>query len=320
MKLDYDILDDTEKITFALRALWREYGYARYRMGKFEEYDLYGRNKDFLISDQVITFTDTNGKLMALKPDVTLSIIKNHRDEPDALRKLCYNETVYRVSKGSNAFREIMQAGLECIGSVDVECVGEMLLLAAKSLALCASGFVLEVSQLDVLLAFVNGVSDDGAVRREILKHVGEKNAHGIAEVCRANGVPEEKAGALRALLELYGRREDVLPRLRELCAGRGLDAELDGLCAALSALEGSGLEDRVQIDFSSVSNMNYYNGILFKGFVEGIPGSVLSGGQYDKLMRKMGKRSRAVGFAVYLDMLERLGGTGNGGVIFDHA
>ncbi len=320
MKLNYDILDDTEKIIFALRALYRDYGYARYRMGKFEEYDLYGRNKDFLISDNVITFTDTNGKLMALKPDVTLSIIKNHRDEPDTLRKLCYNETVYRVSKGSNAFREIMQAGVECIGRVDAACLGEMLLLAAKSLSLCASGFVLEVSQLDVLLAFVNDASDDGAVRREILKHIGEKNAHGVAEVCRANGVSEEKTEALQELTGLYGAPEEALPRLRALCDGKGLDTGLYALEDALSALKGSGLEDRVQIDLSSVSNTNYYNGILFKGFVEGVPGSVLSGGQYDKLMRKMGKRSKAVGFAVYLDMLERLGATGNGGVIFDHA
>ncbi len=317
MQLDYNILDDSEKIILALRALYREYGYTRYRMGKFEEYDLYSRNKDFLISEQVITFTDTNGKLLALKPDVTLSLIKNHRDEPDSLRKLCYNETVYRVSKGSNSFREIMQAGVECIGSVDVGCVGEMLLLAAKSLALCAKDFVLEVSHLDILTGFVDAVSEDAAVRRELLARFGEKNAYGVAETCRAHGVSEEKAEPLQELLRLYGAPEAVLPRLRALCRGRGLDAELDGLCAALSALEGSGLEDRVQLDFSSVSNMNYYNGVAFKGFVEGVPGSVLSGGQYDKLMRRMGKRSKAVGFAVYLDLLERLGETDNGGEIF---
>ncbi len=320
MRLDYNILDDSEKIILALRALYREYGYTRYRMGKFEEYDLYSRNKDFLISEQVITFTDTNGKLMALKPDVTLSIIKNHRDEPDSLHKLCYNETVYRVSKGSNSFREIMQAGVECLGSVDVACVGEMLLLAAKSLALCAKGFVLEVSHLDILRHFIDGISDDDAVRRELLARFGEKNAHGIAEICHAHGVAEEKAETLRELLRLYGAPEEVLPRLRALCRGRGLDAEIGELCNALAALRGNALEDKVQLDFSSVSNMNYYNGVAFKGFVEGVPGSVLSGGQYDKLMRRMGKRSKAVGFAVYLDLLERLGETENGGVIFDHA
>ena len=69
-----------ERVLFTLRALYQRYGYAQYKMGKFEEYDLYVRNKDFLVSDGVITFTDTDGRLMALKPDVTLSIIKNTRD------------------------------------------------------------------------------------------------------------------------------------------------------------------------------------------------------------------------------------------------
>ena len=314
-ELDVSVLDDAEKILLALRSLYRQYGYTRYRMGKFEEYDLYAGNKDFLISDSVITFTDTDGRLMALKPDVTLSVVKNLADEPDALRKLCYNENVYRVSKGTGSFREIMQTGLECIGKVDTACVGELLLLAAKSLALCASSFVLEVSHLDILLSFVNEAIGDEKARGAVLQCVSEKNAAGVAELCGAG-----RAEALTALLGLYGPAEKVLPGLRALCAGRGLDAELNELESALAALKGSGLEDRVQLDFSLVSNLNYYNGILFKGFIEGIPDSVLSGGQYDKLMRKMGKRSRAIGFAVYLDLLERLGGGENGGVIFNYA
>ena len=66
------ILKNDERAVFALRSLYRGFGYSKYKMSKFEEYDLYVRNKDFLISDSIITFTDTNGKLMALKPDVTL--------------------------------------------------------------------------------------------------------------------------------------------------------------------------------------------------------------------------------------------------------
>ena len=76
-----------EAITFALRSLYDRYGYSRYKMNKFEEYDLYARNKDFLICESVITFTDLDGKLMALKPDVTLSIVKNTKDAP-GIRKL----------------------------------------------------------------------------------------------------------------------------------------------------------------------------------------------------------------------------------------
>lgn len=315
-ELDLSLLDSVERIILTLRTLYRQYGYTRYRMGKFEEYDLYVENKDFLTSDNIVTFTDTDGRLLALRPDVTLSVVKNLGDEPEALRKLCYSENVYRVSKGAGSFREIMQVGLECIGKVNAACVGETLLLAAKSLAQCASSFVLEVSHLDILMSFLQeAVGSDDALRAAALQCVSEKNAAGVAEVCRAGGGQPE---ALIRLLGLYGPAARVLPELRALCAGRGLDAELGELEGALAALDGSGLEGRVQLDFSLVSNLNYYNGILFRGFVEGIPDSVLSGGQYDKLMRKMGKESRAIGFAVYLEELARLDGTENG--VLQHA
>ena len=87
-----NVLSREEKAAFTLRSLYAEYGYSQYKMSKFEEYDLYVRNKDFLVSDNIITFTDTDGKLMALKPDVTLSIIKNGKDNPDRLQKVFYNE------------------------------------------------------------------------------------------------------------------------------------------------------------------------------------------------------------------------------------
>lgn len=76
------------------------------------------KNKDFLVSDRVITFNDTNGKLLALKPDVTLSIIKNTEDAPGIKTKLCYDEKVYRPSGSTHRFKEITQIGLECIGDI----------------------------------------------------------------------------------------------------------------------------------------------------------------------------------------------------------
>lgn len=69
-----------DSVVYSIRETFSQYGYNEYKMNKFEEYDLYVKNKDFLISKNVITFTDTNGKLLALKPDVTLSIVKNTKD------------------------------------------------------------------------------------------------------------------------------------------------------------------------------------------------------------------------------------------------
>ena len=81
--------------------------------------------------------------------------------------------------------------------------------------------------------------------------------------------------------------------------------AELCGVC---EYLERVGNVDKVYLDFSTVNDMNYYNGITFKGFINGIPDGVLSGGRYDRLLSRMGKQLGAIGFAVYLDRLERFG------------
>ena len=303
----YDAPSGIEGFSAALRALYSSRGYSRYRMGKFEEYALYGGNLDFLISDRVITFTDTNGKLMALKPDVTLSIVKHDRDDASGVRKVCYDENVYRVSKGTGSFKEIMQSGLECIGDVDGCLVGEVLTLAAASLVLTGARSALDVSHLGLLSSVVGEITDDGATRSAIIKCVGEKNMHDAAKICREAGASDAAIERLVSVVSARGSAKDVATRLSALDLTEEGRTALCELVEGLSVFEGTELEDMVTVDLSVTADPNYYNGVVFKGFVEGIPESVLSGGQYDRLMEKLGRRSRAVGFAVYIDLLERL-------------
>ena len=303
MKSQQFVLKRDESASLGLRSLYRQYGYAQYKMSKFEEYDLYVRNKSFLVSDHVITFTDTNGKLMALKPDVTLSIVKNSRDLPGKVQKVYYDENVYRVPRGGLSFREIMQVGLECIGDIDTYCVAEVLMLAAKSLGQISPDYVLDVSHLGVVSTLIDRMGVSGSGRQQILVCVGEKNAHGIDGVCVAEGIDPQSAAPLRRLLAADGDCDKTLALLAEEDCGESAKALADVLSAVREAVP----EGKIRIDFSVVNDMNYYNGIVFKGFVNGIPTSILSGGQYDNLMRKMGKKSGAIGFAVYLDLLDEL-------------
>ena len=302
------VFNNTEKATFALRELYRRYGYSQYKMSKFEEYDLYVQNKDFLISDSIITFTDTNGRLMALKPDVTLSIIKNGKDQPGRVQKVYYDENVYRVSKGTHSFKEIKQVGLECMGDLDGYCRSEVVLLAAESLRRISDEAVLDLSHLGILSALMEQLTVTSATAEALLKCVSEKNLHELTALCEQNRVKPRLTEALQTLLTTYGAPEEVLPRLQNLSAIPGVADALSQLETLLAAFEGSRLKKMLRMDFSVVSDMNYYNGIAFKGFVNGIPGAVLSGGQYDKLMQKMGRCSSSIGFAVYLDLLERFG------------
>ena len=301
MKIQNSLLTNEEKIIFTLRALYNQYGYSLYKMSKFEPYDLYVRNKDFLISDHVITFTDVNGKLMALKPDVTLSIIKNSKDEAGKVDKLYYNENVYRVAGAGRNYREIMQVGLECIGDIDESCVAEVVTLAVQSLKAISADFVLDLSHPGIVTAITDGMAD--AVKGAILKCIGEKNRHELALICRQNGVEDTTAAWLDGLIGCYGAPDAVLARLKQM----NLPASASAAVLELEELV-SGMADRenLRIDLSSVSNTKYYNGITFKGFINGVPESVLSGGRYDKLLARMGRTSGAIGFAVYLDALER--------------
>ena len=306
MNISESVLKSDERVALRLRELYGAYGYGQYKMSKFEEYDLYAGNKDFLISDNVITFTDTNGKLMALKPDVTLSIVKNTK-EGEGLRKVYYDENVYRISGSSRSYREIMQTGLECIGEIDDYAITEVLMLAAESLACISEDYVLDISELDIVSAVIDsfGVGDD--TRAALLAAVGEKNLHTVTALAAERGVPEERAELLRRIVSLQGSADRVITALRELPIGDAAMQALDRLARIMGALAQMGYGDRIRIDFSVVDDMNYYNGIVFKGFVNGVPSGVLSGGQYDRLMKKMGKKASAIGFAVYLDLLERL-------------
>ena len=266
-----------------LRGLYSDYGYTFYRMSRFEEYDFYADKKDFLISKAVLTFTDADGKLMALRPDVTLSIIRHIRNtDSQKVQKFFYDEKIYRVPRNSSTFREIPQAGVECIGSLDAEDIAEVLELAILSLHTVAHGrrCILDVSHAGLTASVV---PENG--RREILQCLAEKNIHGL----KALNAPEE----VIHLAEIEGRPSEV----RDI--------------AGLEVLESlRKYDDEIRIDFSAVNNLNYYNGIVFRGFIEGVSESVLSGGQYDNLMAMMGHPGvKAVGFALNLDLAAQISG-----------
>lgn len=301
--LDENLFRSEELAVFHLRDLYRRYGYLPYRMSKFEEYELYVRNKDFLVSDRVITFNDTNGKLLALKPDVTLSIIRGGEDTPGTKQKVYYNENVYRVSERTHRFKEIMQAGLECIGDTDLYDVYEVISLAAESLAQISGDFALEISHLGVISAALTRACPDEGFRERALACIAEKNAHDLQRLCREYGVDAQAAQTLMVFITAYGVRHQVLDALRAVCPAEEI-SELEMLSALLDAAPHS---EHIVFDFSVVNSMNYYNGFVFKGYLDGICDGVLAGGQYDRMMGKLGRRSGAIGFAMYLDLLEQL-------------
>ena len=284
-----------EQAVFSLRSLYQRYGYTSYKMSRFEEYDLYVANKDFLVSDQIITFSGDRGRLMALKPDVTLSIVKNAPDGPGEVQKVYYHENVYRD------YREIMQTGLECVGDLGDYEIAEVVLLAVKSLQLLGQRYVLNISHMGLVAAVLEGSGLNGKAQKQAMECLRRKNTHELKALC------SEKAwGKLQALANCRGGRE-ALERISQVMTTDGEKEALSQLYALWTILEASGYGERVCLDFSVGSDLGYYSGVVFRGYLEGIPASILSGGQYDRLPQKMGRKARAIGFAIYLDLLQEL-------------
>ncbi len=302
-----NVLGYEEQVSTALATLYDSYGYKKFKMSKFEEYDLYLENKSFLLSESVIAFNDPSGKLMALKPDVTLSIAKNTDAKDSGTRKLFYSENVYRVSGNMHEFREIPQIGLELIGEVDLYSLCEVLLLAKSSLNAISESFVLDISHMGLVIGLLEATGLKGGVREEISSLIATKNTPEIRKVCEREGVTNSLCQKLCTLASLYGSVNEVLPKAKELVVNETTKVALSELESVCKALSDSGESDNINIDFSVVSDITYYNGITFRGYIEGIPGCILSGGRYDNLLIKMGKAKQAVGFAVYLDLLSFL-------------
>ena len=305
--LDEKVLKNEEKAIFALRSLYKSYGYLPFKMSKFEEYDLYATNKDFLVSDRVITFNDTDGKLLALKPDVTLSIIKNTADDGEVKNKVYYNENVYRVSGSTGQFKEIMQAGLECIGATDTSDTLEVLYLAAKSLETVSTNYVLDISHMGILSAILDEASDSEHFKKAVTLKIAEKNSHETELLCREYSISEKSTAAIVSLSTMYGSMNEVAERLSSICTKGRAKAALFELKTVCDFLASTPFAEKIRFDFSVVNDMSYYDGIVFKGFLEGIAEGVLSGGEYGKLLSAMGKNAGAVGFALYLDLLSEL-------------
>ncbi len=306
--INESILKNEERAVYTLRSLYSRYGYAPFKMSKFEEYDLYVRNKDFLISDGIITFTDATGKLLALKPDVTLSIVKNFTAEKGRVDKLYYNEHVYRTANGSRNFKEIMQTGLECVGDIGLYDMCEVVSLAVKSLCLMGEACVLDVSHAALVSSLLDGISAAAEVKREIVDAVIRKSADTVDTLCARGDITEENAALVRALIAEYSDIEQAKAALVPFVVTAESREALDELAAIVDTVTSLGLGGYVNINFSLIGSKSYYSGIVFKGYVKGIPDSVLSGGRYDGLMKRMGKQAGAIGFAVYLDHFERFG------------
>ena len=293
MKINQYAMTPAEQTVAKCAELYAQYGYRRFTMNKFEDYALYAENKNFLVDDRLLTFTD-GPKLKALKPDITLSIVKSLAASPRLPLKAFYNETVYRVKKGEKEFSELHQLGLELIGDGSIYATSEVLALAKSSLDAIDAQNILDISHMGILMPLIDKACENGIDREQLISLITQKNAYGIDALLGSQH-------PLTILVNSYAPIGKMIPILQEMLPDVSAVQELSEIADVLFAL---GLESGVYLDFSLMHDFGYYNGIIFKGYIKDVPVSVLSGGRYDPLLNRFGMSSAALGFAIYLDYI----------------
>ena len=293
------------RATLELQNLFETNGFLAHRVSRFEEHSFYSDNRSFISDNRIITFNNTHGQLLALKPDITLSVAKSAPISEKGCTKLYYNEHVYRISPDSEDFDEVPQCGVEVFGELDSYTTYEVVSLAAKSLHMLDENFSLVISHLAWLQSVLQKAQIPQDDIGKFITCVKNKNPHQLAELCGQFGLSSHISCLLNSLVTIHGSLAQVLPRLAEMQICPSTTAAYLELVELWKVLGESAFASKVFFDFSVVSHLDYYNGLVFRGYIEKSPYVTLSGGRYDMLVKKLrGISTGAIGFAVYLDKL----------------
>ncbi len=288
-----------------IRKMYDLYGYKRISLPSFEEYDLYNENKDF-IDRNILTVMSPNGKLLALRPDITLSVAKKiSKDQSLKYSKIYYQENTYNLTKYTG-YEEDEQLGIELIGKESVFLDFEIVDLAVKSLDIINEKSLIVLSHAGFISSIFDNLNLEYEVKEEIFDCINKKNSHDIKKILENNKfISENVKELIYKIPELSGDLDDITKKLSKY----GINDNIKKILLELKQLNNLLLKfhkkSKIVFDFSVIKNLNYYNGIILQGYIEGFPNVILTGGRYDRLFEKFGVDTGAVGFAILTDSLK---------------
>ena len=295
-------IEDTEMSVFAA------WSYEEVITPSVDYYDLFEQGMGQAEAQRGFRFTDNDGRLLALRPDVTSSVARMAAtllsERPRPLR-FCYAAPVFRQQPQSHAEwrRENTQLGCELIGVDGHAADLEVLRLAAEILSRLdlQSSYVITINNVEIFNGVAAYLELPAAAREQLRRLIDTRET---AELQRfLNGLSGSEGRVFLHPTQLTGKRE-VISAARKTIANPRSVAALDSLEELWTALESLGLADRFEIDLSDVSSLDYYTGLSLKVFVHGAGTSVGRGGRYDGLTGNFGRPEPAVGFVLNLDAL----------------
>ncbi|HOJ11499.1 MAG TPA: ATP phosphoribosyltransferase regulatory subunit [Clostridiales bacterium] len=291
-----------------IREVFRKSGYMEIETPTLEFFDTFSVDEDSTPQEMMFKFFDHQGRILVLRPDLTIPVARVAASKfkvAKYLLKIFYVGNTYRYNEsGGGRQNEFTQAGVELIGSATPEADAEVIATAINALkAAGMENFQIDIGQVEFFKGLMEetGLPEQDVEQMRIL--IDRKDFIGIEEIINHCNIAEELKELILDLPRLFGTI-DVIDRVEKIVKEkRSLDA-LNYLRNILGILEDHGLGKYVFIDLGMVQSLNYYTGIIFRGFTHGVGFPILSGGRYDTLVEKFGAGRPATGFSIGVNLV----------------
>ena len=283
-----------------------KWGYDEIITPTIEFYDTINSGFEALREEELYKFFDNKGKIMALRPDMTIPIARvvasKFKEVKQSLRfRYCAN--VFRVHESLGGKKnEYTDCGVELIGEKDENSDLEILVTALDVLKVLEKyKYKLEVGNIKLFNSAVEELNLDYDEKMKLSQLIDRKSLQELEEYLESLNLEEKYKALFLKLPWLFGGKE-ILKEGRKYCFNNEMSESIDYLENISKELDQLGYGDLAYYDLGMVPTVNYYTGITFRGYVEGVGTTVLSGGRYDKLLSTFGEDRPAVGFSINLD------------------
>ncbi|MBQ8759047.1 MAG: ATP phosphoribosyltransferase regulatory subunit, partial [Clostridia bacterium] len=310
----YGEIKTVKEIGERLLSLYQKRGYAEVVTPTIEYFDVFNIENRVIAEESMFKMTDKTGKLVVLRPDNTTPMARiaatRLKNAPKPI-KLCYNQNVYRIMHGYSGKRsEFTQTGIEILGGdtfkADIECLTGALTSLKEASTYFGKDidYKLEIGHAGFAKALLDSLSLDETEKELALSYVEAKNSSNVEFLSANHGNLDEAIKLIRQIPRLFGSKE-VLDKARALCGGiEEANTALDYLSQIYTVLENAGFAQNITIDLSIVHEMEYYTGLVFRGYIDGAGEAVLGGGRYDTLLENFGEKTGATGFGINVSVI----------------
>ncbi len=293
------------KIETAAREVFARHGYHVVQPPMFEYYDVY--DAAVTKAENMFKFFDNNGRMLALRPDLTTSVARIATTKP-------LGELPYRIAYSGSAFRndetfsndrrrEFSQAGIELIGNGGTDADAEVIEIAIEALLkFGVKDFQIDMGHADYYKGLAEIAGLDPIVSDKLRANINDKDFVAIEGILDGIDIDEKLKEVFMELPKMFGGIETAVAAAKNPIIGEKSRAALENLISVYEILKGKGLDKYISTDLGMVPNLDYYTGIIVKGFAKGVAFPICSGGRYDNLTEKFGKALPATGIAIGIE------------------